>query len=474
MNPGGTVHPTARSANFNLLTAAGASSVHAAVSVRAAAPAVPAARADADFLRETLAALDAGGIRFARLRDDDEEAAAPAREREVDLLMAADQLPRAAWLLKRRGFARLPAWGHAPHAFFVAFDTAHGVWWKLDIVTELRYGRPVRFLEAGDVEGCLLRAGADRRLAPGDEITGLLLHCLLDDGRVTPKHQRRLAAILRELSRDPLLMQRAAAQVDRWLGPSLPWNEAADAIQHRAWERLARRRHALARQLFLRRPAASLRRYLSARVLRAARPLLNLLRRRGLVVALLGPDGVGKTTLARALADEPHLRARRIYMGAGGEADDAWRSLAPLRLAAGTGPLRKGLAFAARLVEQWRRSALAHAHRLRGHVVIFDRYTPEPRGRVGLARRVRRWLVRVGVPRADLVIVLDAPAEVLFQRKREHSPERLDKMRRGYLAIAARAAGVVIDTREDVESVKGRIIQVIWSRLNEPRRRRPA
>src|SRR5262245_21661073 len=38
-------------------------------------------------------------------------------------------------------------------------------------------------------------------------------------------------------------------------------------------------------------------------------------RQRGVLIALLGPDGAGKTSLAQALVDSEQVRARHIYMG---------------------------------------------------------------------------------------------------------------------------------------------------------------
>src|SRR5690606_8165626 len=67
-------------------------------------------------------------------------------------------------------------------------------------------------------------------------------------------------------------------------------------------------------------PASGIRRRADAVM---ARLLMLRLRRPGMVVALLGPDGAGKTTLADALTRELPLRARRVYMGTNPAAGDS-------------------------------------------------------------------------------------------------------------------------------------------------------
>ena len=66
----------------------------------------------------------------------------------------------------------------------------------------------------------------------------------------------------------------------------------------------------------------------------------------------------------------------------------------------------------------------ARWHRGRGRLVILDRSPHELRMRGdvrGLKARLSALAVRVLTPDPDLVILLDAPADVLYARKGEHT-----------------------------------------------------
>jgi thymidylate kinase len=198
--------------------------------------------------------------------------------------------------------------------------------------------------------------------------------------------------------------------------------------------------------------------------------------RRGMTIVLLGPDGAGKTTLARGLVARPDLGARRFYMGTNPRAREAtfprWqssriRSDAPAGEGApGPGPRR--LTFPRRLVGQWYRYAFAHLHRMRGGTVVFDRYILAPRilrSPRSRGESFRRWLLRLGAPRPDLVVILDAPAETLFRRKGEHDVQRLAEMRRDYLRLGRTLPGaVVVDAGADPDSVLAGVVGLIHQR----------
>ena len=69
-----------------------------------------------------------------------------------------------------------------------------------------------------------------------------------------------------------------------------------------------------------------------------------------------------------------------------------------------------------------------------GHIVLCDRHPIEglairPRTHPGAAG-LERFLFGRLMPRPDAVIVLDAPGELLFARKKENSPEQLEAQRR--------------------------------------------
>lgn len=193
--------------------------------------------------------------------------------------------------------------------------------------------------------------------------------------------------------------------------------------------------------------------------------------RRGFTVALIGCDGAGKTTVARALERDGGLPIHYLYMGV--SVDSSNRALPSTRLAhaikrargappdtAGpperppgkppaAGPvrrarrsLRSSLRLANRVAEEWYRQLLATAELRRGRIVLFDRHftadyhaadvTAQERT---LSRRLHGYVLTRLYPQPDLVVLLDAPPEVLFARKGEGTIGSLGRRRADYLQL---------------------------------------
>jgi thymidylate kinase len=189
-----------------------------------------------------------------------------------------------------------------------------------------------------------------------------------------------------------------------------------------------------------------------------------LLQSRGLTVALLAPDGAGKSAVATALRASLPVAVKVIYMGR----------------ARTTRGGRRG-SVAAALLRQWRRHLTARFHGFQGKLVLFDRYTYDamlpPRQRKP-ARIARRWLFAHAIPAPDLVVLLDAPADLMFQRKGEHPRNFLESRRRDYLDLKSRLPNmVVVDAAQDLDAVRRDVTRAIWSmyrsRLMSKRFNRP-
>ncbi|HXE81262.1 MAG TPA: hypothetical protein VNK41_10955, partial [Vicinamibacterales bacterium] len=69
-------------------------------------------------------------------------------------------------------------------------------------------------------------------------------------------------------------------------------------------------------------------------------------------------------------------------------------------------------------------------------------------------RRIHRWCLLHLYPRPDLVILLDAPGELLFARKGELTVEELERRRQAFLRTGAGMPGFVrVDATRPIEQV---------------------
>jgi thymidylate kinase len=181
-------------------------------------------------------------------------------------------------------------------------------------------------------------------------------------------------------------------------------------------------------------------------------------RARGLSVALVGPDGAGKTTLADGLRAALPVPTAYVYLGVWREYPwDRWLRFVP------------GARLALRLLRLTLRSGQAAWHRRRGRLVLLDRFTSDvqlPDHELDRRGRLTAALVgRIGT-RPDLLLVLDAPAEVMFARKGEQTLDELARRRLTYRQLAAgHPDGVVLDATRPVEQVRRDALRAVWVRL---------
>jgi thymidylate kinase len=389
---------------------------------------------------------------------------------DVDLLVAAEQLDRMRRALGRLGFVTLPRWGQAPHHFFIGYDDAGDRWLKLDVMTELAYGRPVPALSTNLAAHCLatrVRMGPLFVPAAADELLTLLLHCVLDKRACEPKYQARLAELARQVEDDRMMGE----LVRRCFPAGATWQRIKELITHDEWQQLIELRPAVAAHLARRDLAGTRWRAAVVPVLRFLDRRTRSFRTPGLTVALLAPDGAGKTTLARSLGEAFYLPTRYIYMGTNTQSGSVTLPTTHMlaKLNAKRRPLIRALGALNSLVEQGVRYRVGAYHRRRGRLVVFDRYSTGSLMGVqqdgALHKRLRRWAVRLLCPPPDMVVYLDAPADVLYQRKQQHSPEALERQRQRYLKILGGVARTaIVDARSGPEEVRRRVAAVIWRR----------
>jgi thymidylate kinase len=222
--------------------------------------------------------------------------------------------------------------------------------------------------------------------------------------------------------------------------------------------------------------------------------------KKGFTVALLGVDGAGKTTVARRLEHELGRQVSYLYMGVnpdssnrllpttrlvravrrrrGAPPDDRGpREHADVRRQAGGGALSRAcrsakatLRLANRLAEEWYRQALSWWDVRRGRIVLFDRhfaadyraYDVAGDSRLPLSRRIHGFFLAHVYPRPDLVIVLDAPPEVLLARKGEGTLASLARRRDEYLELRASTEHyAVVDASRPLDEVVAEVRELV-------------
>jgi thymidylate kinase len=104
---------------------------------------------------------------------------------------------------------------------------------------------------------------------------------------------------------------------------------------------------------------------------------------------------------------------------------------------------------------------------MRGRLILFDRYIYDRQldatRKRSLKTRARRWLLAAAAPKPDLVVFLDAPGELLYARKGEHSPEILEQQRQHYLGLRDHIPQmVVVDATRDADQVRQTVTALIW------------
>lgn len=181
-------------------------------------------------------------------------------------------------------------------------------------------------------------------------------------------------------------------------------------------------------------------------------------------IAFIGPDGCGKSSIIDAIARELAPAFQRVVR----------YHLRPKALPARTAtdapvtdphgrPSRCALVSAMKLLYLFADYWIGYPPKVwaaivRTKLVLFDRYfydivVDPKRVRYGGPQWLLKLLARV-VPRPGLVLLLDAPPDVLWSRKQEVSYEEVVRQRQQFTSIArASARAVVIDSAQPLSEV---------------------
>ncbi len=400
-------------------------------------------------LDELFSDFNAMGVIWALLRAPSKYA---PKSGDIDLLIHPNHLGRATQCITAHGFVRLPGW--KPDFHYLYYDDFNDQWIWIHITTQLSYGS-MDVLQNGITLECLERhqqIDGVYQLAPCDAFWELLLHCLIEKGAVSPKHAVRLQELVANRPQDSSIHN----LIDTTLQPQYSSVQMIQLVYQGDWTGLNNSSPAIAHLWKNRTKNQPVRLFLNRAMLRLQR-FSHLFQNRGLGVAIIGPDGAGKSTLIAEMEKGVIFPVQVVYMGlTGGWLPYADRIRFPLFVI----PLR--------LMIFWGRYMRAWYYRLKGNLVLFDRYiydylVPTPYQQTRLQKLIR-WIDGHSCPGPDLVLILDAPGDIMHKRKGEYNPEMLEDWRQHFLALQSIKPNTVrIDASVSIEDMKIDAIRNIWS-----------
>ncbi len=404
-------------------------------------------------LAALFARLERKGLRWMLLRIPSNPAAPTG---DVDLLVAPEDSAALRAAAYEIGFVSLPGWESAPDLILMRYDRPSDQWLLLDVSTSVSFRSPHSWKLPGATEYVLRRRRMNEGIAlpsDADAFWLLLLHCLLDKDRVASHHVARLGRLASGAMESGLEASLCSAA-----GPAFAASDFVDAARSGDAEALRELGVRLAAELKRRRPLRERLKVMLSRAARAARKPLLIRRRRGLGLALLGPNGVGKSTAAAELRRSLPFEVRVVYMG-------MWKmSVKPRRPAAAM------VEIGVRPFRIWGRFVVARYHQLRGRLVVFDRYVYDALLPASppllVAKRIYFRFLSRALPPPCVSVFLDVPGDVAYGRKPEALPEELESERQLYGELTRRSFAIeLVDAGADADTVRAEITSIVWREL---------
>jgi thymidylate kinase len=422
----------------------------------------------AEFLVSLFATWEGARVRYVVLRNY--ESLPHSVGNDIDILI--DDLRAAQRTLlacaRSAGYRLSHYVGFGAHSHYFT-DPSIGRPLRIDLMTRLDwYGFVI--VDAEEVFAASRERPPFRIPHPAHEASLKLLLRLLYHGYVPEKYRPAI--------RDAFVQNPTAAI--QALAPSFGSRMArtlVHAVLEQQWDECEARRFRLLAALVanncLRRPRTTAALWIGD----TARRLRRALHPTGVSVALLGPDGSGKSSVASALVQRTDLPLYRQYARS-----VHWKPQILPRLGKASGqppatpyekPSRSLLGsccyFLVHLVE----FVIGAFARIRpvlyaNGLVVLDRYyydffVDTARYRLHLPTRVIELGCRV-IPPADLVFVLDAPPAMLLRRKQEVALNELERQREAYRHLQDRFPNAtVVDAAQPLE----RVVDDIRRRLME-------
>ncbi|HKI78189.1 MAG TPA: hypothetical protein VKA26_06585 [Ignavibacteriaceae bacterium] len=212
-------------------------------------------------------------------------------------------------------------------------------------------------------------------------------------------------------------------------------------------------------------------------------------------IALIGADGSGKTTISKMLLDSPPAKMKYLYMGLNIESSNyalptsrliyyfklvkykkrnknlknvklknlSLHELNDNRNLDTRGKLAATARMINRIAEAFYRQAISWIFQLRGYTVLYDRHfifeLPKNQTKKELKGqrftwKIYVWLVNKIISEPELVFLLYAPPEVLFERKKEADIDYLKKRNENYMKVGSGFKNFyVIDATQPIDIV---------------------
>ena len=228
-------------------------------------------------------------------------------------------------------------------------------------------------------------------------------------------------------------------------------------------------------------------------------------------IVLVGADGAGKTTIAKKLVNQLPVNAKYLYMGWTTESSNF--SLPTSRLIQRTRRFYRAhfskkisessvsleskylnrkvftsidkqnsliavVRLFNRLANDWYIQFISWIYQLRGYLVISDRHFLfeaalryySKNGKQRLTIRLHKWLIDKVYVEPDLIILLDAPPDVLYERTKETTLEIL-KFRRNIIYNYGKRIPnlLLIDSTQPVDTIYHSVKENIEKLLTQKR-----
>ena len=135
------------------------------------------------------------------------------------------------------------------------------------------------------------------------------------------------------------------------------------------------------------------------------------------------------------------------------------------------GPIWLTARFLNRLAEAWYRQVVSMSYQLRGYVVVYDRHFLFDAAPMVTNSQIQKQppldhlyyqIISHFYPEPNLVILLNTPAKILYERKGEATPEYLNRQMEAYLKQGEKLDSFVqVDATKPIDQVLEEVTQHI-------------